>query len=103
MTYQINQALGHFVIVEPFEKSTVLQADETATIFKIISIGAECKVIGALGTDDLILVKRGSVNKMPMGGIDVWYIYDCDVVAKLKDSEAISTISSWKSYTGTAT
>lgn len=78
--YQIDQALGHFVIVEPFEKSTVLQADETATIFKVISVGKSCE---GLLADDLILVTRGSVQKMPMGGVDVWYVMDHDVTARI--------------------
>lgn len=92
MNYQIESALGHFVIVEPFEKSTVLQADETATVFKVVSSG--CSVDSKfmkndiecwkLLKGDLIAVKRGSIMKMPLPDQDIWHVYDYDIVALLK-------------------
>lgn len=88
MSFEIDSALGRFVIIEPAEKSTVLIADEVATIFKVVSIGAMCENIIAqycIKSGDLIIVEKGSVQKTVMGDKDVLYVRDSDIIARVKN------------------
>ena len=93
MGFIIDSALGHNIIIEPFEKSTVLKAEETATVFKILSLGIEVDRINCgnswyqryeFKVGDLIIVEPNSVQKAVMGDKDVYYIKDSDVLAKVK-------------------
>lgn len=107
MGYMIDIALGRNVIVEPHEKSTVLKAEETATVFKIISIPETTEVKSIYKKDekdeykmitetdflhtkcnfevnDLIIVEPNSVQKAVMGDKDVYYVKDIDILAKVK-------------------
>ena len=95
MGYMIDSALGRNVIVEPHEKSTVLKAEETATVFKVVSIGdkVECFNIERhknhydkwpIKKDDLIIVEPNSVQKAVMGDKDVYYVKDSDVLGRVK-------------------
>lgn len=93
MGFIIDSALGHNVIVEPHEKSTVLKAEETATVFKVISFGKEADrtPVGngwyskdEIKVDDLIIVEPNTVQKAVMGDKDVYYVKCSDILAKVK-------------------
>ena len=38
MEFVIDKAIGFYVIVEPMTKSSVLRAEEVATVFRILSV-----------------------------------------------------------------
>ena len=101
MGFIIDSALGHNIIIEPFEKSTVLKAEETATVFKVISINRiissipdfskiamehnlQSEVLRYLSIGDLIIVEPNSVQKAVMGDKDVYYVKDSDIVSRVK-------------------
>ena len=90
MGYKVDIALGDHIIVEPAEKSTVLKAEEISTIFRVVAfpflskIGSYAKSEVHFNIGDLIIVEQGSVQKVKMGGKDVCYVQESDVVAKIK-------------------
>lgn len=87
--YEIDKAFNRYIVVEPYEKSTVLQTEETATVFKVISHGIPYDVdkgsfVSLEG--DLIIVAPNCVEKTMMGDKEVHYIRDADVIAVIKDA-----------------
>lgn len=80
--FQLDQASGKFIVVEPYEKSTVLQAEEIATVFKVLSVGNLTE--DELLVGELIIVFPKSVEKTMMGQTEVFFIRDTDVIAKVK-------------------
>ena len=89
MAYVIDSALGRNIIVEPHEKSTVLKAEETATVFKVVSIGKDAdeetmEVLKTLKKDDLIIVEPNSVQKAVMGDKDVYYVKENEILGRVK-------------------
>ena len=83
----LQKATGKYIIVEPFEKSSVLRAEEIATVFKVVSVG-DCDPIvrDYLNPDDLIIVTPNSVEKTRMGHKEVYYVRDTDVVATINNA-----------------
>ena len=65
MDYKIDFALGEYVILEPIDKSTVLKADEVATIFKVVSLGGNCKTISC-GRGDLVIIFPNAIKTQYM-------------------------------------
>ena len=89
--FKIKTAINNYIIVEPFEKSTVLKTEEVSTVFKVISIGVcgeierEIDESTAKGKDllfkasvrqfnynDLIIVAKGSIEKTLMGQKEIY-------------------------------
>ena len=105
MAFNILQAQGMYVVVEPYEKSTILQDDSMCTVFKVISIGKDGEEtyesnsittlessirkitvrFGDLVIGDLIIVAQGSVNKTLMGSKEIMYVRNIDIIAKVID------------------
>lgn len=88
--YKIDRALGKFIIIEPYEQSKVMVADEIATVFKVISVGNDTDSADLTNThltDTLIVVEKGSVLKTVMGDKDVYYTRSSDVVAIIKHDQ----------------
>ena len=76
--YKIKYAIGNYVIIEPMDKSTVLKTEETATIFKVISVGQHVK------SGDLIIVAPGSVERTMMQDKEVFYVLDTSIIATIE-------------------
>lgn len=93
MEYQIDTALGKHVIVEPLDKSNILHTEETATVFKIVSIGNEIDlkytmgVIKTIKEYDLIIVAPNTVESTMMGNKKVYFVMDSDIIAKVKHEQ----------------
>ena len=83
--YKIIDGLSHYIIVEPIQKSTVFQAEEIATIFKVISFGQICQV--EISPGDLIIVAANSVEKCMMNNQWIYYIRDTDAIARISIKE----------------
>lgn len=90
MEYEIDNALGRFIIIEPAEVSKIFHVTEVATVFRVKSIGLTCEGFTqenscgwGLFINDLIIVEPGSVQKTFMGDKDVYYIRDSGIVAKV--------------------
>jgi hypothetical protein len=67
-----------YIIIEPYDENSVFKAEETATVFKIISSGNIHFKAG-----DLIIVVPNSVEKTRMGNKTVYFISQSNVVAKV--------------------
>ena len=93
-SFQLDQALGRYVVVDPAEKSSVLRAEEIATVFKVISIGCSCEGFGfsdvKLAVDALVIVYPGTVQKVMMGHKEVYFVRDSDIIAKVKSGNLTS-------------
>lgn len=88
--FKLVNAVGRYVVVEPFEKSTVLRAEEIATVFKIISIGDNAKWnergnLIDLAPGDLVTVSPNSIEKTMMNNQTVYYVRDTDIIATVKN------------------
>ena len=100
MEYQVDRAVGRHIVVEPLNKSTVLQAEETATIFKILFVPNRIDAIPDFGKEptevdvwdaikflneeDLIIVALNSVELTMMGSQKVYFVRDTDIIAIVK-------------------
>lgn len=92
---KIKEAVGKYIVVKPIEKSTVLKTTETATIFKVLSVGEDCEFgkhskLAERGyyIDDLIIVAQGSVEKCMMLHEEVFYVRESDIVAVVEDGQS---------------
>ena len=89
MEFELSNALGRYIIVEPAEKSQVLKADEISTVFKVISIGdlVEKKETSIpshfLSKGDLIIVQSGTIERCMMGTKEIYYVRETDIIAKV--------------------
>ena len=82
----IQSALGKFIIIEPYEKSSVLKADEISTIFKVLSVGHLADFTGH--QNDLIIIEPQTVEKCMMGSQEVLYVRDTNIVARVGIKES---------------
>lgn len=78
--YNLVQAVGKFVVVEPVEKSTVLKADQISTVFKIVSAGEGCEN-SSLEPGKLIIIEPQTIVQTKIGYKDVCYVRETDIVA----------------------
>jgi len=84
--YKIKNALGHFVVVEPVDRSTILRTEETSTVFKVLSVGgSEITDVGDELVGQLIIVTPGSIEKTMMEDKEVWYVHDTSIVAVITE------------------
>ena len=96
MGYAVDIALGEHIIVEPVEKSTVLKAEQISTIFRVVAfpfgskIGSHVKSDIHFNVGDLIVVENRSLKDLKMGSQIIYYVYESDVVAKIKTVDSSS-------------
>lgn len=92
MDYKIDFGLGEHILLEPEEKSTVFEASEVSTVFKVVDFGAECHQVARTTLDgskthinigDLVIVEPSSLKESRMGGEKVYWVYQSEVVAKV--------------------
>lgn len=90
--YKIKDALGKYLIVEPYEKSSVLKTEDTSTVFKVIAVGQDVFVndVGSeshynINKDDLIIVPPQSVDRTMMGHKEIFYVRDTDVISTITE------------------
>ena len=95
--YQIDSALGHYVVVEPYEKSTVLKANEISTIFRVISLGLLVETYNNnnqwynnIKIDDLIIVASNTIEKTRMGNQEVYYVHEQNIIARIKKFDDVT-------------
>ena len=100
--FKIKKALGKYIIVEPVDKSTVLKTEETATVFRVLSIPETKEVKSTykildgnemitetnflhteqnFEVNNLIIVSPNSVEKTMMGNQEILYCRDTDAIA----------------------
>ena len=97
MAYKVTIALGKHIIIEPVEKSTVLKADEISTVFKVVSFPFNCSLGSHVKSDihfnigDLIIVREQSVQKTKMGDMEVYFVEESDVIAKVEEVDSSSS------------
>ena len=95
MEFELSTALGRYIVVEPYEKSSILKANEISTVFKIISINErnDCHSINpnSLVNGDLIIVIPNSVEHCMMGTKEIYYVRESDIIAKVNVRDVSET------------
>lgn len=91
--FKIKEAIGRYLIVEPFNKSAVLKTTETETVFKVISIGGlvgksdgngQWFQYNKININDLIIIAPGSCNRTMMNYQEVYYVAETDIVCTIE-------------------
>ena len=92
MEYKLDFALGEYVILEPVDKSTVLKADEVATIFKVISFGPSSSKVTAFTKSsqhatfgDLVMIFPNSLKEQYMEGKKIYFVYYNEILARVSE------------------
>ena len=94
--FTLKSAVGKYVIIEPAEKSTILQTEETATVFRVVSVGDlnvtkdfEDADLYSFIEGDLIIVAKSSVEKTYMGDKEIYFVRDTDIIATVQTTDKL--------------
>ena len=112
MEYVIDKAIGFYVIVEPMTKSSVLRAEEVATVFRVLSTPDNREIKSEYSQDenkimqnkttfitkdnnyrinDLIIVAPNSVESTMMENEKVYFVRESDIIAKVRHGQQSDT------------
>lgn len=80
--FKVKSGIGSYVVLEPHNKSTVLNTVETETVFKVVALGAEVKEVKQ---GILVAVTPGAVEKTMMGRKEIYYVQGTDIVAEVEE------------------
>ena len=81
--YEIDSSIGHYLIIEPIEKNSVLKSEEISTVFKVISYRTFGEDMIDIADGDLIIVPKDAVESVMVGTKYIYFVRETDVVAKV--------------------
>lgn len=91
--YKLEQAIGKYIVVEPYEESKTLLSNELSSIFKVISVGLDTNIYVNIQHDDnhkVILLKPNDLIDVALHSIQISsnglkYVIESDIIAKVTE------------------